>query len=174
MKFTFDIEFDNDKIKINNCEGHRLNPLEGCADVGEAIYRYMKTIQNKIDGLYSKQIYFPKEVEFSVQYALSKSFFVYPTTHYFDKAKQLGINSNTYKALLYGEIIEAEFVKGRLVKIITRINNRYNFDEDICGAIAFDYDSMSNHFVARVKTVWENRTSDKHDTIDESKYVHKK
>lgn len=121
------------------------------------------------DGLYSRQIYFPNAVEYLVAKTLRQKYKVYPTEHYFTKAKKLNINPNTYKALLYGDIIEAEISNSEVTKIIVRLPNRYDTSTDICGALAFN--KNENDVFVSVKTVWLNNRFDNHNTIRTEKYV---
>ena len=62
--------------------------------------------------------------------------------------------------MLHGRIVEVEIEDGRVNRIITRLNNRYNSKEDLCAAILLGKDRT-----ARVKTIWVNRIDDTHKTI---------
>ena len=100
---------------------------------------------------------------------MSKRYQIEATTHFYKRCEQWGFPRGCYKALLYGEIIEAEVINGRIVKIVTRLPNRKAKDEDICAAILLEHGEYFD--VARVKTVWANMSYDNHKTIDKSKYI---
>lgn len=116
-------------------------------------------------GTYNKAVYWPNEIEQAIKFAMTKRYVVLPTQHYRLKARTLMLPDNCYRALLHGKIVEAEVNDGCVVKVITRLRNRYNHTQDICGAIALD------GIEARVKTVWTNRCGDKHWTIRKENYV---
>ena len=140
-------------------------------NVLNAITRYQKDLEaNPLkDGLYNRAIYWPISLELVLEEAMSKRYQIEATTHFYERCEQWGLPRGCYKALLYGEIIEAEVVGGQIVKIVTRLPNRKAEDEDICGAIVLEHNAYYD--VARVKTVWANMSYDNHNTIDKSKYV---
>lgn len=121
------------------------------------------------DGLYNRQIYFPNSVKYLIAKTLSSKYKMYPTEHYLLKAKKLNINSNTYKALLYGEVIEVKILKAEITKLVVRLPNKYDANTDICGVLAFN--KNGNDVFIRVKTVWLNNRFDNHNTIRTEKYV---
>lgn len=121
------------------------------------------------DGLYNRAVYWPMSLEFALEKMMSKRYQVEATTHFYERCEQWGFPRGCYKALLYGEIIEAEVSDGQIVKIVTRLPNRKAEDEDICAAIVLEHGEYFD--VARVKTVWANMSYDNHVTIDKSKYV---
>ena len=100
---------------------------------------------------------------------MSKRYQIEATAHFYERCEQWGFPRGCYKALLYGEIIEAEVTDGQIVKIVTRLPNRKAEDEDICAAIVLEHGEYFD--VARVKTVWANMSYDNHVTIDKSKYI---
>lgn len=175
MKFTFEIEFEQNALFVNGMKFERFAHTRGMHEIGNAIALFMCRKQDVLNGLYSKQVYWPKLVDFSVKYAMSCKYSVMPTLHCERRAKEYGLG-NAYKAMMYGEVIEAEFDSGTLTKIVTRLPHRYNEAEDICAAIAFDYVEGEDGYniECRVKTLWLNDRNDNHLTIDESKYVHGK
>ena len=140
-------------------------------NVINAITKYQKDLKaNPLkDGLYNRAIYWPISLEIAPEEVMSKRYQIEATTHFYERCEQWGFPRGCYKALLYGEIIEAEVTDGQIVKIVTRLPNRKAEDEDICAAIALDYGKYFD--VARVKTVWANMNYDNHVTIDKSKYI---
>ena len=70
---------------------------------------------------------------------MSKRYQIEATTHFYERCEQWGFPRGCYKALLYGEIIEAEVVEGQIVKIITRLPNRKVENEDICAAVVLEH-----------------------------------
>lgn len=122
-------------------------------------------------GTYNKAVYWPIELELKLENVMSRRYQIEPTAHLFDRIEQYHLPRGCYKALLYGEIIEAEVDENHnIVKIVTRIPNRYYIDEDICSAIIIDNNLLN---IARVKTVWINMNYDTHKTINKNNYVTK-
>lgn len=110
--------------------------------------------------LYNIGVYYPHDVEVMVENAMRKRYEVIATRHAEYKIAKLRLPNNCYKAMLHGRIVEVEIEDGRVNKIITRLNNRYNSKEDLCAAILLGEDRT-----ARVKTIWINRIDDSHKTI---------
>ena len=177
MKINYNVEvetFSNGKPSYCIINGRRYvcddsKPVH--TNVINAITRYQKDLKaNPLkDGLYNRAIYWPISLEIALEDAMSKRYQIEATTHFYERCEQWGFPRGCYKALLYGEIIEAEVSDGQIVKIVTRLPNRKAEDEDICAAIALDYGKYFD--VARVKTVWANMNYDNHVTIDKSKYI---
>ena len=115
--------------------------------------------------LYNIGVYYPHDVEVMVENAMRKRYEVVATRHDEDKIAKLRLPNNCYKAMLHGRIVEVEIEDGRVNKIITRLNNRYNSKEDLCAAILLGEDRT-----ARVKTIWINRIDDSHKTIRMENY----
>ena len=177
MKINYNVEvetFSNGKPSYCIINGRHYvsdssKPVH--TNVINAITRYQKDLEaNPLkDGLYNRAIYWPISLELELEEAMSKRYQIEATTHFYERCEQWGLPRGCYKALLYGEIIEAEVVQGQIVKIITRLPNRKVENEDICAAVMLEH---SEYFdVARVKTVWANMSYDNHNTIDKSKYV---
>ena len=167
MKFTFDVEIKNGKIIINNQETN-LSSVENFSSPFYALSRNLGNTLNKsfnLNGLYSKQIFWPTELQFIVEWTLSHRYEIFSTEHMREKAHQLNVPIGACKASLYGEVVEAEVNHGIVTKIVTRLPHRFDNTVDICFAIAFDDDGV------HVKTLWLNNRKDNHFTIDESKYV---
>ena len=123
---------------------------------------------SKLNGLYSKQIYWPENVQAVIDHVLSCPHFIDATLHAKEKMNQLCLPDRIYKAMAHGEIIEAEFTNGRLVKIVTRLPHKSR-PVDICAAIII---APENRYgILRVKTVWTNNHNDNHSTIDKRAYV---
>lgn len=110
--------------------------------------------------LYNIGVYYPHDVEVMVENAMKKRYEIIATRHAEYKIAKLKLPNNCYKAMLHGRIVEVEIEDGRVNKIITRLNNRYNSKEDLCAAILLGEDRT-----ARVKTIWINRIDDSHKTI---------
>ena len=177
MKINYNVEvetFSNGKPSHCVINGRRYvsdssKPVH--TNVINAITRYQKDLEaNPLkDGLYNRAIYWPISLEITLEEAMSKRYQIEATTHFYERCEQWGFPRGCYKALLYGEIIEAEVSDGQIVKIVTRLPNRKAEGEDICAAIVLDYGKYFD--VARVKTVWVNMSYDNHNTIDKSKYI---
>lgn len=123
-----------------------------------------------LNGLYSKQVYWPEGIQAVLDHVLSNKYVIFNTIHASDKIFYLGLPDRIYKAMLYGEVIEAEFHKGKLTKIVTRLKDKRSDSIDICAAILINpVDTYGN--VAKVKTVWINDRDDNHKTINKEMYV---
>lgn len=163
MNFNFDIK-DLPSNAIKNSSANTLSYI---------INNMINNTFENITGIYNKGVYWPDEVEFAVQYTLSQKYRILPTQHLFDKLKLLNLPFNCYKAMLYGTVVEAELNHGVVKKVITRLPNRFNKDETLCAAIAFDLNINNKNIVAHVKTIWTNRTEDNHRTIHKENYITK-
>lgn len=123
-----------------------------------------------MNGLYNKGVYFPKELEQSIIKLLACPYVVHLTAHGEEKIEKLHLPKGCYKAMLNGEVVEAEVENNNVTKIITRIQNRYNPKQDICGAIVFGKNWRGCN-VATVKTIWTNAHDDDHKTIKVENYA---
>lgn len=115
-----------------------------------------------MDALYHREVYLPSELLNLKQVTKVIS----PTAHALkaaaeDRYGKITIpNSVTFSG---ANIIEAEVVGGRLVKILIRIS--YDEKRDLLLALSVPE--------WRAKTVWFNLKSDLHHTLDRSKYTKK-
>lgn len=126
------------------------------------------------DGVYHKDVYFPTDLQIVVQYILSRPLYVKPSQHYYGKIEKYGLGSGVYKVALYGEVIEAEIYDGQVVKIVTRIKNKYLDNCSMCFAIQLeDLKGIGDKNTVVIKTVWLNCEDDNHSTLDRTKYLHK-
>lgn len=116
--------------------------------------------------IYNKEVYWTEELDNKIKKLLSKKYSVLPSHHYGFKTTELGVSFNSYKACLYGDIVEAEVLYDNVVKIIFRLRDRFNINRDLCFAVSFNI--MDE--VATVRTVWVNMVTDKHYTLDKTKY----
>lgn len=135
--------------------------------ISSAILAYEKLDTVK-DGTYNKAVFWPDKLAKMISEQLVYRYKVSATKHYFDKCEILHLPKNCYKAMMYGEVIEAEIRNGAVVKIVTRLPNRYDMTEDICAAILLHDEGF---YDAKVKTVWVNQAEDNHSTINISNYV---
>ena len=167
MKITFDVDIHDDYFKINGAK----QSIKGCSYpwscLSHSLNSYIfNTFLYSLDGTFNKDVFWCDEVEYAVQYALSKKYVIRPTQHYFKRISELHLLHNCYKAMLYGEVIEAELQLGSVIKIVTRLQNNKFPDKDTCAAIILNADGT-----AVVRTVWVNRHNDKHSTIHKENYV---
>ena len=121
------------------------------------------------DGLYNRNVYWNKEVGKSVRNALSMPYTIAPTFHAYNKMAKLRLPKGCYTAMLHGSVIEAQVKNNKVVKIITRLPNRFRPTQDICAAILLEPSEITNKAV--VKTIWTNNAWDKHDSINVNNYV---
>ena len=175
MKTNYFIELETDEndkplwCSVNYvcryyCEGMTTEQA-----ISSAISAYEKLDVVK-DGVYNKAVLWPDRLVKMISEQLVYRYKVSATKHCLDKCEILHLPKNCYKAMLYGEVIEAEIRNGLVVKIVTRLSNRYNMTEDICAAILLHAEGF---YDAKVKTIWTNCAEDNHSTIDVSNYVKK-
>lgn len=123
-----------------------------------------------MNGLYNKAVYWNTNIDTMVNQAMNKRYMIEPTFHMTQKVHSLHLPNRCYLAVLYGEVVEAEVVNNKVVKVITRITNRYNIHQDICAAVLLTTDELGNN-IARVKTIWTNSHNDNHKTIKVENYI---
>lgn len=142
-----------------------------------AAYQEENSRLSLADGLYNKAVYWPVELEIELKRVISMRYTIAPTNHYYDRCDFWRIPASVCKALIYGEVVEVQVENGQIVKLITRLPNHKNPDEDICGALWLGYNEPPVYtfpvpiYPARVKTVWCNSAYDNHTTIDKTKYI---
>lgn len=115
------------------------------------------------NGTYNKAVYWNSEIENLVNTKLSNRYTLTCGYHARQRINENGLPQGVYKASLYGDVVECEFVDGCVHKVITRLPHK-NKPYDICFAVMFNDD------VAFVKTVWLNSSTDNHDTIRKENY----
>ncbi len=166
MKITFDVDIHNDYIKINGAEQSIKDCFYPWSCLSRSLEGYIFSTFIRLNGTFNKNVFWCDEIEYAVQYALKKKYTVIPTRHYFNRVSELRLPRNCYKAMLHGEVIEAEFDFGNVTKVIVRLQNNKFPDKDTCAAIILNADGT-----AVVRTVWVNRHNDKHSTIHKENYV---
>lgn len=168
MKITFDVDIHHTYVEINGTKQpiRDSQPIWSTLSRSLTNYLFDTFIHSLSEGTFNKNVFWCNEVEYAVQYALSKKYHVIPTHHYFKRISELHLPRNCYKATLCGEVIEAEFELGSVIKIVTRLQNKKFPDKDICAAISLNADGS-----AVVRTVWVNRHNDEHNTIHKENYV---
>ena len=168
MKITFDVDIHDTYLEINGIKQQVRDSQYVWSTLSRSLDSYLfDTFMHSLSkGTFNKNVFWCDEVEYAVQYALRKKYTILPTQHYFKRISELHLPRNCYKAMLYGEVIEAEFQFGNVIKIVTRLQNNKSPDKDICAAISLNVDGT-----AVVHTVWVNRHNDKHSTIHKENYV---
>lgn len=121
----------------------------------------------KLNGVYNKGVFWPDGIDCVINHVLSFQYIITSTFHAKERMRYYHLPLGCVTALLYGEPVEAYFENGRLWKIVVRLANRFNPEQDICGAIVFDGK------YAHVLTVWLNNGQDNHYTIRKENYVQK-
>lgn len=167
MKITFDVDIHDSYIEINGTKHQIRDSQYTWSSLSRSLESYLfSTFLYSLNSTFNKNVFWCDEVEYAVQYALRKKYTIIPTRHYFKRVSELHLPRNCYKAMLHGEVIEAEFELGSVIKIVTRLQNKKFPDKDICAAISLNVDGT-----AVVRTVWVNRHNDKHSTIHKENYV---
>lgn len=167
MKITFDVDIHDDYFKINGAK----QSIKGCSYpwscLSHSLNSYLfNTFIHFLNGTFNKNVFWCDEVEYAVQYALRKKYTVIPTRHYFKRVSELHLPRTCYKAMLHGEVIEAELDFGSVTKVIVRLQNNKFPNKDTCAAISLNVDGT-----AVVHTVWVNNHNDEHSTIHKENYV---
>lgn len=173
MKINYSIELETDEnnkplwCSVNYVCRYYCEGLTTEQAISSAILAYEKLDTVK-DGVYNKAVFWPDKLVEMINKQMVHRYKVSATKHYFDKCRILHLSKNCYKAMMYGEIIEAEVRNGSVVKIVTRLPNRMYMTEDICTAILLHSDGF---YDAKIKTVWTNQADDNHSTINISNYI---
>ena len=166
MKITFDVDIHDDYIEINGIKHPIRDTQYTWSSLSRSLESYLfNTFVHSLNGTFNKNV-FCDEVEYAVQYALRKKYTVIPTRHYFKRISELHLPRNCYKAMLHGEVIEAELDFGSVTKVIVRLQNNKFPNKDTCAAISLNVDGT-----AVVHTVWVNNHNDEHSTIHKENYV---
>lgn len=166
MKITFDVDIHDDYFKINGAK----QSIKGCSYawscLSHSLGDYIFSTFIRLNGTFNKNVFWRDEIEYAVQYALRKKYTVIPTRHYFKRVSELRLPRTCYKAMLHGEVIEAELDFGSVTKVIVRLQNNKFPNKDTCAAISLNVDGT-----AVVHTVWVNNHNDEHSTIHKENYV---
>ena len=179
MKVNYDIQFkeiEGEKcIKINGVTfpiDENQSTIQQIANGFEQFNRFLSNdkffFQN---GTYNKAVYWPGTFNMLVEDELNFRYNVYATTHCKNRIQEYRLPQGCFTAMLYGEVVEAEYYNGNITKIITRLPNRKNQNQDICAAIMLEHNNYGHK--AKVKTIWLNERNDKHKTINRENYVEK-
>ena len=123
-----------------------------------------------LNGTYSKQVYWNDCIDAVIDHVFSFQYLIQVTHHAQQKIRSLQLPLSCYKPVCFGEVIEAEFEEGRLVKIVTRMQHSLDLNIGLVAAVLINPDGSYGN-VLRVKTIWTNDHNDNHSTIDESAYV---
>lgn len=166
MKITFDVEIYDDYFKINGAKQSIKNYSYPWHCLSHSLLSYLFNTFIHLNGTFNKNVFLCDEVEYAVQYTLRKKYTIIPTRHYFKRVSELRLPRNCYKAMLHGEVIEAELNLGSVTKVVVRLQNNKFPNKDTCAAIVLNADGT-----AVVRTVWVNRHNDKHSTIHKENYI---
>lgn len=167
MKINFDVNIHDSYVEINGINHQIQDAQYTWSSLSSSLENYLfVTFLYSLNGTFNKNVFWCDEVEYAVQYVLRKKYTIYPTRHYCKRISELHLPRNCYKAMLCGEVIEAEFEFGSVIKIVTRLQDKKFPDKDICAAIILNTDGT-----AIVRTVWVNRHNDEHSTIHKENYV---
>lgn len=177
MKVNYDVQFE----KINGKQHIKINgiafPVDGDKTVAQQIVNGFEQFNcflfnNKLflqNGTYNKAVYWPDALSALVEDSLNFHYNVYATSHCKNRIQQYNLPQGCFTAMLYGEVVEAEYYNGNITKIVSRLPNRKNKNQDICAAIMLECNNYGNK--AKVNTIWLNERNDKHKTINKENYV---
>lgn len=124
MKITFDVDIHDDYIEINGIKHPIRDTQYTWSSLSRSLESYFFNTFTHLNGTFNKNVFWCDKVEYAVQYALRKKYTVIPTRHYFKRVSELHLPRNCYKAMLCGEVIEAGFELGNVIKIVTHLQNR--------------------------------------------------
>lgn len=173
MKTSYSIELETDKngkplwCNVNYVCRYYREGMSIEKAIASAILSY-ENLDILKDGVYNKAVFWPDKLVQMIDEQMKCCYKVNATKHYFDKCRMLHLPKNCYKAMMYGEVVEAEIRNGTLVKIVTRLPNHQNMTEDICAAILLH---VNGFYDVKVKTVWINQANDNHSTINILNYI---
>lgn len=125
--------------------------------------------KTKLNGVYNKGVYWPEGIDCVIDHIMSYHYSVIASRHVKERIAQYQLAPNCFKIALKGETVEAEFVNGKLVKIINRIHDKSDETRDICVAVRFDLNERTTCY-ANVITLWLNNRDDNHCTIRVENY----
>ena len=167
MKITFDVKIYDSHVEINGTKHQIQDTQYTWSSLSHSLENYLFcTFLYSLNGIFNKNVFWCDEVEYAVQYVLRKKYTIIPTQHYFKRISELHLPRNCYKAMLHGEVIEAELNLGSVTKVVVRLQNNKSPNKDICAAISLNADGT-----AVVHTVWVNHHNDEHSTIHKENYV---
>lgn len=172
MKVNYDIQISEVNgqryIGVNDVD-FPANPNQNVTQqIVYAIWRFNDYFDAQ-NGTYNKAVYWPKWLEEAINSVLDVRYDVYATAHCRNRIQSYGLPQGCFTAMLYGEVVEAECHNGNITKIVTRLPNRKNTNQDICAAILLEHNDYGHK--ASVKTIWLNQHDDMHGTIDRKNYV---
>lgn len=168
MKLSLNVKLTNAGYFINGQFFHN-NGINAHQSLAQAVSNYIYKKGQTLNGVFNKDVYWPLELQFLIDWTLKNKFTISPSDHMLQRAEEYGITKNCYKAVLYGEIVEATVVNGLLFKIVTRLPSKEKPEHDICAAVEMVMFGTENY--ATVRTVWLNRKDDRHLTLRKGKYV---
>lgn len=164
MKYDVTVDYNRGALCVNG-EVVRKGTVSAGQIVMDMASRLLEEV-GALHGVYNKAVYWPPALELALMATLSHRYEVECTDHAREKAILLSIPMGFYKAVLFGEIVEAEVWHGRVSKVITRTHDKLNPSRCLCAAVLLEPDE-----IARVKTLWVNQTDDVHSTLREENYV---
>lgn len=116
------------------------------------------------NGVYNKAVYWNDEIARLIDNKLHNRYTITIGKHAERRIKENNLPTYCYKASLYGEVVECEFIDGEVNKVVTRLPHR-TLPYDICSVVLF-----KDNQEAFVKTIWLNSIEDKHYTIRKENY----
>lgn len=177
MKVNYNVQFEEidgeKRIRINGVAfpvNRNQNVVQQIVNGFEQFNCFL--LENKFflqNGTYNKAVYWPDALSALVEDNLNFHYNVYAAVHCKNRIQQYNLPQGCFTAMLYGEVVEAEYYNGNITKVVTRLPNRKNQNQDICAAIMLECNDYGNK--AKVKTVWLNERDDKHKTINRENYV---
>ena len=123
---------------------------------------------NSINGVFNKGAFWPEEVEAAVVALAArhcKISMANITSHCLDRCDEYDLDYRSIRNALEGEVVEAYFENGNLVKVVTRQTSVDRAGYDMCCAVKLTQRG------AVVVTVWLNRQGDNHATLRTENYT---
>ena len=121
------------------------------------------------NGVYTKALYWPKEVQKLVRRALQLDYKVFPTEHLLDRLYEYDLPEDCWGDFINGEVVECEIRDRQVYKIVTRTPSCKFEGEHNCAAIVLE--TGYGRPKARIVTVWINFDDDNHSSIKTENYV---
>lgn len=168
MNLQFNITIDEKKAMING-EKYDLVLTSAMQALSSIICEHIEHTKHKLTGTFNKNVFWPDELRFIIEWTMAKRYHIEPTQHLFDRLHEYRLPTNCYKAMMYGEVIEVEVECGVVKKIVTRLPDRNHTNEDLCAAIKLSKNEFGTN-IAKVITIWVNDRKDKHFTLKKEQY----
>lgn len=156
------------RIPLNTAMKTTTNQIKKSHNSTKSTKKNAPKIPQVQDGTYNVAVFWPEALTFLVNRAVSsqqKRAKIITTTHAKDRIAEYGLPSDCFEGALAGEVVEATIVDGFVKKLVTRRPSTDSRGIDWCSVVCIKRD------IAIVVTIWCNKRSDRHGTLNADRYV---